>query len=35
VPEALAQVVLRAMAKEKEKRYGSAGEMHDALAAIG
>jgi serine/threonine-protein kinase len=35
VPEALAQVILKAMGKEKEKRYRSAGEMHDALAAIG
>ena len=35
VPEALAQVVLKAMAKDKENRYQSAAEMHDALAAIG
>jgi serine/threonine-protein kinase len=35
VPEALAQVVLKAMAKEKANRYQSAAEMHDALAAIG
>jgi serine/threonine-protein kinase len=35
VPEALSQVILKAMAKDKENRYQSAGEMHDALAAIG
>ncbi len=35
VPEALAQVVLKAMAKDKENRYHSAAEMHDALAALG
>jgi serine/threonine-protein kinase len=35
VPEALAQVVLRAMAKDRERRYRTAEELHDALAAIG
>jgi serine/threonine-protein kinase len=35
VPEPLAQVIQRAMAKEPRDRYQSAGEMHDALAAIG
>ncbi|MGH7538323.1 MAG: protein kinase domain-containing protein [Gemmatimonadales bacterium] len=35
VTEGLAQVILKAMAKGKEKRYKSGGEMHDALAAIG
>ena len=35
VPEALAQVILRAMAKEPVDRYQTAAEMHDALAAIG
>ena len=35
VPEALAQVILRAMAKEPADRYQTAAEMHDALAAIG
>src|SRR3989449_9082905 len=35
VPEALAQVVLKAMAKETGDRYRTAAEMHDALAAIG
>jgi HAMP domain-containing protein/predicted Ser/Thr protein kinase len=35
VPEALAQVILKAMAKEARDRYQSAAQMHDALAAIG
>jgi len=35
VPEALARLVLKAMAKEKGDRYRTAAEMHDALAAIG
>ena len=35
VPEALARVVLRAMAKDRERRYQTAAELHDALAAIG
>jgi serine/threonine-protein kinase len=35
VPEALAQVILKAMAKEASDRYQSAVQMHDALAAIG
>ena len=35
VPEALSQVILKAMAKERGDRYQTAGEMHDALAAIG
>src|SRR5947199_164479 len=35
VPEALAQVILRAMAKEPVDRYQTAAPMHDALAAIG
>ena len=35
VPEALAHVILRAMAKEPADRYQTAAEMHDALAAIG
>ena len=35
VPEALAQVVLKAMAKETDRRYQSAGELYEALAAIG
>jgi eukaryotic-like serine/threonine-protein kinase len=35
VPEALAQVVLRAMAKDRERRYQTAVELHDALEAIG
>ena len=35
IPEALAQVTLRAMAKEPADRYQSALAMHDALAAIG
>src|SRR5437763_11893841 len=35
VPEPLAQVIMKAMAKEPGGRYRSAAEMHDALAAIG
>ncbi len=35
VPEALARLVLKAMAKERKDRYQTAAEMHDALAAIG
>jgi HAMP domain-containing protein/predicted Ser/Thr protein kinase len=35
VPEPLAQVIQRAMAKDPSDRYQSAAEMHDALAAIG
>jgi len=35
VPEALALLVLKAMAKEAGDRYQTAAEMHDALAAIG
>ncbi len=35
VPEALSQVILKAMAKERQDRYQSAGAMHDALTAIG
>jgi eukaryotic-like serine/threonine-protein kinase len=35
VPEALARVILKAMAKQSAARYRSAGELHDALAAIG
>src|SRR5436309_10073322 len=35
VSEALAQVILRAMAKEPVDRYHTAAQMHDALAAIG
>ncbi len=35
VPEVLARVVLKAMAKQPEERYQSAAELHDALAAIG
>jgi len=35
VPEALAQVILKAMAKEPAQRYQTAAQLHDALAAIG
>jgi len=35
VPDALAAVVLKAMGKMPEERYRTAGELHDALAAIG
>jgi len=35
VPEALAQVVLKAMAKEPGDRYQTAAQMHDALDSIG
>ena len=35
VPEGLATVIQKAMAKEAVDRYQSAAEMHDALAAIG
>jgi len=34
VSPALAQLVLRAMAKQRDDRYQSAAELHDALAAI-
>src|SRR5205809_1088611 len=35
VPEALAALVLKAMAKDRERRFATASEMHDALARIG
>ena len=35
IPEGLAQVILKAMAKEPADRYRAAAQMHDALAAIG
>ncbi len=35
VPEGLARIILRAMAKRPADRYQSAAQMHDALAAIG
>ncbi|HLQ68367.1 MAG TPA: protein kinase [Gemmatimonadales bacterium] len=35
VPEALAIVILKAMAKDRERRFATASEMHDALARIG
>src|SRR5881296_1466757 len=35
VPDGLAGVILKAMAKEPADRYQSAGELHDALEAIG
>jgi eukaryotic-like serine/threonine-protein kinase len=35
VPEALAHVVLKAMAKDRERRFRTAAQLHDALAAIG
>ena len=35
VPEALGQVILKAMAKEPADRFQTAAQMHDALAAIG
>jgi serine/threonine protein kinase len=35
VPEALAAVILKAMAKDPADRFASAAEMHDALARIG
>ncbi|HEX9279338.1 MAG TPA: hypothetical protein VF890_01775, partial [Gemmatimonadales bacterium] len=35
VPERLALVILKAMAKEPEQRYRTAGELYDALALIG
>jgi HAMP domain-containing protein len=35
VPEALAGVILKAMAKDPTQRYATASEMHDALASIG
>ncbi len=35
VPEALARLILKAMAKEPNDRYQSAAQMHDALAAMG
>jgi serine/threonine protein kinase len=35
VPESLAQVIRKAMAKEPAARFQTAAEMHDALEAIG
>jgi HAMP domain-containing protein len=35
VPEALARVILKAMAKEPADRFQTAAQLHDALAAIG
>jgi len=35
VPQALAAVILKAMAKQPADRYQSAAQMHDALAAVG
>jgi len=35
VPEGLAKVILKAMAKAPGDRYATASEMHDALAAVG
>ena len=35
VPEGLARIILRAMAKRPADRYQSAGQMHDALADLG
>ena len=35
VPVALSQVVLKAMAKETDRRYQSAAELYEALAALG
>jgi serine/threonine-protein kinase len=35
VPEALAIIILNAMAKDRERRFATASEMHDALARIG
>src|SRR5229473_3262040 len=34
VPEALAIVILEAMAKDRERRFATASEMHDALARL-
>ena len=35
IPEGLAKVIMKAMAKEPGDRYQSAAQMHDALAAMG
>jgi len=35
VPDSLAAVILKAMAKKPADRYTSASQMHDALARIG
>jgi serine/threonine-protein kinase len=35
VPEGLAAIILKAMAKDRQRRFASASEMHDALARIG
>jgi len=35
VPPLLAAVILKAMAKSPADRYGTATEMHDALARLG
>ncbi len=35
IPEALAGVIVKAIAREPSDRYQTAGEMHDALEALG
>jgi hypothetical protein len=34
IPAALSDLILRCLAKDRSERFQSAGELHDALAAL-